>query len=156
MENVIEFVVARGAEGGGKSRLFRPAQKLVEGLFESRSYALSRLHAEMKSDLSRNAAVWYRSVRPFRQRFCKFVREQSGISAEELCTRLNEHPDILKLRSLPGSYRFYPITRELLISLESAIEKILEYNPYGGGFLALGVMGVPRQPPYSVQLDRDD
>lgn len=86
---------------------------------------------------------WLKSVRPFTQRFCKITREFSGISQEELCKRLNQHPHILKLKNLPGAYRFYPITPEFLTTLENSIMKIIEYNPYGGGFLGIGAYGVP-------------
>ena len=88
---------------------------------------------------------WLRSARPYTQRFCKITRQFASVSQEELCQRLNQHPRILKLKKLPGAYRFYPITPEFLTDLENSIMKIIEYNPYGGGFLGIGAYGVPTQ-----------
>lgn len=84
-----------------------------------------------------------RSVRPYRQKFCKLARQSSGISQEELCAKLNEHIGILKLKDLPSFDRFYPITPDLIDKLENNITHIIEYNPYNQGFLGIGVMGTP-------------
>lgn len=84
-----------------------------------------------------------RSVRPFRQKFCKLARESKGLTKEELCAELNSHPDILKLEKLPGYKYFYPITPDLLEKLENEITKIVEYQPYSMGWLAPGLCGTP-------------
>lgn len=81
-------------------------------------------------------------MRPFRQRFCFLARKFSGLSLEELCARLNEHPDILKLRSYPSFNSFYPIDPKFLSDLETDISKIFEYC--SSGFL-LGGIGVPTE-----------
>jgi hypothetical protein len=56
----------------------------------------------------------------------------------------------LNLKKLPGAYRFYPLTPEFISNLESSIVKIIEYNPYGGGFLGIGAFGAPTQEIASV------
>lgn len=143
--NVIELAAFKLRAPRSSTRLSSCSPVVVESLFGSRVYAFSKLRADMVKDKTTMEQSWLRSVRPFTQRFCKITREFAGISHEELCERLNQHPRILKLKRLPGAYRFYPITPELLADLENSITKIIEYNPYGGGFLGIGAYGVPTQ-----------
>lgn len=148
--NVIELAAFKPIHPRSHPRLSSSSRVPIESLFGSRVYALSKLHADMLKDKAAIEQSWLRSVRPFTQRFCKITREFSGISQEDLCERLNQHPRILSLKKLPGGYRFYPITPEFLTSLENSIMKIIEYNPYGGGFLGIGAYGVPTQEVASV------
>ncbi len=124
-----------GELGGGEAEIIY--------LFESKVYLLSKLHEDMVSEARRERNFLMRSVRPFTQRFCKIIREWHGLSRETLCECLNSHPAVLNLRELPGAYRFFPITPEFIADLEANINRINEYNPYGGGLLGVGAYGVP-------------
>lgn len=112
----------------------------VEFLHGTLARSLRPLQREMLRENSCTPEQRFlRSVRPFRQKFCFLARKFSGLSAKELCSRLNEHPDILKLHRYPCYNQFYPITPEFLSDLESNISKIFEYCSSGFAFGGIGV-----------------
>lgn len=143
MNKVVLFSEFKSKSPRENPVLFSVSRKLVEPLFGTLSSGLRQIHADMLAEECFPENRWLRSTRVYRQRFCKLTREFSDLSPEELCARLNEHPDILKLKRLPSFERFYPITPEFISDLENCISKIIEYNPYGGGFLGIGAYGIP-------------
>lgn len=82
-------------------------------------------------------------VRRFTQKFCYAVRTSSAFSLEDLCDLLNEHPDIQLMKLLLGANFFLPLTPQFLNDLESDIIRIIEFNPFCGGFLGIGHLGIP-------------
>lgn len=101
------------------------------------------LKAEMRREILPKVNCMTRNVRPFRQKFCRLARKTKGLSLENLCHELNQHPEILKLEKLPGFKYFYPITPELIEKLENKISQIPEYQPFCAGFFAIGIVGTP-------------
>lgn len=95
----------------------------------------SRLFPSIQKKLRKQDVPYYRrlllTVRPHRQQFCFLARKCSGLSLEELCERLNQHPKILKLNSYPSFKSFYPITPESLSNLEKDISRVMEYCKSG-------------------------
>lgn len=143
MTNVLDFSRFKSVAPRRTPTLNSVSRIPVEPLFSSLSFALRQLHTDMLAEECPPEQRWLKSPRPYRQRFCKIAREFGRLSPEELCAHLNEHPDILKLKKIPSFDRFYPFTPAFLSDLENSINKIWEYNPYGGGFLGLGSMGIP-------------
>lgn len=143
MNNVIEFSGFKSRPPRANPTLLKVSPVPVESLFGTLSAALRKLRYDLFSEPCAPEHRWFWSPRRHRQQFCKLVREFKGVSLETLCARLNEHPEILKLERLPSFTRFYPITPEFILDLENNINKIIEYNPYGGGFLGIGAYGTP-------------
>lgn len=143
MNNVIEFSGFKSKAPRSNPTLTSVSRIPVEPLFGTFSAGLRKIYSDIDAEERLPEHRWLWSPRSYRQRFVKLAREFGSLSPEELCARLNEHPAILKLEPLPSFKRFYPITPEFLSDLENNITKIIEYNPYGGGFLGIGAYGVP-------------
>lgn len=140
MSNIIAISNYRTCNTEHDTKIQRTKTAHIEQLFGSLSRTLRRLKRDMLSEKCPEDQRWLRSVRPFRQRFCFLVRKFSGLSLEELCSKLNEHPDILKLHRYPSYPHFYPFTVQFLTDLETDISNIFEYCPSG---LAFGGIGTP-------------
>ena len=141
MNNLLRLPIGR--DRPRKSQLTKPSAVHVVPLFESRAYALAQLRNAMNAEPLPSHPLLRFPIRKFRQRLCRIMREFSGLSREELCALLNDHPEVCALQELPGAYLFLPVTTEFLESLEENINAIIEYNPYGGGFLGIGAYGAP-------------
>lgn len=140
---VLEFKARKKPKPTSEPSLHFPEATAIS-LLESRAYAMAGLRKEMRLAISTDQThPLLRSHRPFTQKFCKIIRSTAGISLVQLSERLNAHPGIQKLSELPGAYRFFPLTAEFLKNLESNISEIMEYQPYGGGFLGIGAYGAP-------------
>lgn len=110
---------------------------------QSRAFAMARLHREILNTTPERFFLRGGQIRKFTQTFCREIRLGSGYSRADLSAKLNGHPNIQAMNSLPGAKHYFPITEEFLRDLELNIFKIVEYNPYCMGFLALGTIGLP-------------
>lgn len=144
MDNVLNFPkIDRliGVYASSPASTFSP--RFLGFLTESFPFKMRELHNDILKAKDRQEHPLIRSVRPFRQRFCALARRRSSLSVEQLCDLLNADIRIQKLRKLPGGQRVLPLQPEFIRNLETNILAIIEYNPYGGGFLGLGAYGVP-------------
>lgn len=142
MSEVVQFSEFQSKSPRPKSPLTSTSPTPVEPLFGTLERSIRRIRAEMLSEECSPEHRWLRSVRPYRQKFCKLTREFSGHSLEEMCEGLNQHPDILKLKPYPSFNSFYPITPDFISNLENDIGKIFEYCAQG---FAFGGIGVPTE-----------
>lgn len=139
MSNILPLFELRPSCGHRERRANIDYIGTVERLDGTLARSLRILQKDMlKNDDCMPAQIFPRNVRPFRQRFCFLLRKFSGLSPGELCFRLNEHADILKLHRYPSYSHFYPITPQFLSYLENDISKIFEYCSSGFAFGGIG------------------
>lgn len=140
LNNILPISNFRTSQDIPQTRVPKDALGTVEHLYGTLARSLRPLKREMlKENRCTPEQRFLRNVRPFRQRFCFLARKFSGLSLEELCSRLNKHSDILKLHRYPCYDQFYPITPEFLSDLETNISKIFEYCSSGFAFGGIGV-----------------
>lgn len=143
MANVLYFK-PRVAYGLSTDQGLQKAQSCKVIHFQkSRAFAMARLHREILNTNPERIHFRGGQIRKFIQTFCQEIRLSSGYSRADLSAKLNDHPNIQAMNSLPGAKHYFPITKEFLSDLESNIFKIIEYNPYCMGFLGLGTIGLP-------------